>query len=106
MSKFKQKIFIVDIDETICKTPDSRDYNESEPIEHRIKMINTLWEQGHYIKYWTARGTLTGIDWYDITYNQLMEWGCKFHDLEVKKPYYDYWIDDKAINAWDLDKGK
>jgi len=103
MKKLK---YIVDIDETICTTPDSRDYNESQPIPHRIKTINDLYDAGHTIKYWTARGAVTGIDWYDITHAQLLKWGCRFHSLEVKKPDYDVWIDDKAFNASVLDANK
>ena len=100
MKKLK---YIIDIDETICTTPDSRDYNLSKPIPHRIKKINELYRSGHNIKYYTARGYVTGIDWYKTTYDQLQNWGCKFHSLECKKPDYDVWIDDKALNASILD---
>jgi len=52
----------VDIDETICKTPTSRIYTDSIPIESNIKKINKFYEKGHIIIYWTARGTLTELN--------------------------------------------
>jgi hypothetical protein len=48
--------------------------------------------------YWTARGSRTQTDWYDLTKKQLIEWGVKFHELKVDKPYYDMFIDDKLCD--------
>ena len=94
------KIF-VDIDQTICDRPKDAgmDYSKSVPMLDRIEKINNLYDEGHEIHYWTARGTVTGIDWYLITYEQLKEWGCKFHRLSTGKPEYDLFICDKAINS-------
>tara|TARA_B100000073_G_scaffold343432_2_gene348262 strand:- start:904 stop:1215 length:312 start_codon:yes stop_codon:yes gene_type:complete len=92
-------IVYVDIDETICETPDSRDYRESKPLLNRIDKINKLYDEGNTIVYWTARGTLSGIDWRDVTEEQFKEWGVKYHKLILKKPYYDLFIDDKNINS-------
>ena len=81
-----KKIF-VDIDETICFYSGERNYNLAQPIKKRILKINNLYDQGNEITYYTARGTVTGIDWYDITKDQLDSWGCKYHFLNVgKKP--------------------
>tara|TARA_B100000282_G_scaffold214138_1_gene158349 strand:- start:422 stop:736 length:315 start_codon:yes stop_codon:yes gene_type:complete len=94
-----KKIF-VDIDETICFYAGDRDYNLALPIKERIEKINSLYDAGNEITYWTARGTVTEIDWYSVTYNQLEKWGCKWHHLCVgKKPAYDLLICDKAINS-------
>jgi len=92
-------IFIVDIDETICITPEDRDYTKSKPIPERIKKINQLYDDGHIIKYWTARGGSSGIDWTDLVLEQLERWGAKYHEAKVGKPHYDLFICDKAINA-------
>jgi len=90
----------VDIDETICITPDDRDYNKSKPILKNIEKINQLFEEGNIITYWTARGSVTGINWYEVTKKQLDEWGCKWHNLDVgTKPSYDLLICDKAVNS-------
>lgn len=95
----------VDIDETICFYEGERNYELAKPIEERIKKINKLFEEGNIITYWTARGTLTGIDWYSTTRIQLVSWGCKFHNLIVgEKPAYDLLICDKAINSEDFFK--
>jgi len=92
-------IIYVDIDETICNTPESRDYNESRPIPDRIERINKLYEAGNTIVYWTARGSTTGIDWRGVTEKQFREWGVKYSELILMKPYYDLFIDDKNINS-------
>jgi len=90
------KIF-VDIDETICYYKDNRDYNLALPIVDNIKKINKLYDEGHHIKYWTARGSVIKKDWFDITKNQLDTWGCKYHELSVgQKPAYDLLICDKT----------
>jgi len=92
--------YIVDIDNTICETEGS-DYQNSKPILSRIESINQLYDSGHEITYWTARGMSSNKDWSELTTKQLKEWGVKYHELKMKKPSYDYWIDDKAINARD-----
>lgn len=95
--------YIVDIDNTICKTENS-DYHNSQPMYDRIAKINQLYEEGHTIIYWTARGGTSGIDWTDKTHSQLAAWGCKYDEIRMWKPSYDIWIDDKAINAEDFFK--
>ena len=89
----KMKIH-VDIDETICITPASRDYASSTPIMSHIDKINKLYDEGHHITYWTARGTGSGIDWRKITESQFTSWGVRYHDLVFGKPIYDIFIDD------------
>ena len=87
----------VDIDETICFYSGERLYPKAEPDYDNIQKINHLYEQGHQITYWTARGSVTGIDWYDLTETQLKKWGCKWHSLSVgNKPAYDLLICDKT----------
>ena len=92
-------IIYVDVDETICKTPKSRNYAESIPIIDHIKKINELYDSGNTIVYWTARGTVTGINWRDVTEKQFSLWGVKYHELKFGKPAYDLFIDDKNINT-------
>ena len=65
----------------------------------RIEKINNLYKDGHTIIYWTARGSLSGKNLLDLTEKQLNEWGCLRHTTIAKKPVYDIWIDDKAINS-------
>ena len=49
-------IIFIDIDETICETPENRDYTISVPIQEDIEKANKLYDEGHHIVYWTARG--------------------------------------------------
>jgi len=94
-------IYIIDIDQTICITPivDGKHlYDLSIPLDHRIEEINKLYDQGHTIIYWTARGSGSGLDWTDLTTQQLNNWNCKFEEVRLGKPSYDFWIDDKAFN--------
>jgi len=99
-------IIYIDIDETICYHPyevdgQLRDYTKAEPIYENIKKANSLYDDGHTIVYWTARGTTTGLDWSDLTRKQFSEWGIRFHDIRFGKPYYDLFIDDKNMNVKD-----
>jgi hypothetical protein len=87
----------VDIDETICFYEGERDYNLAKPSLENIKKINILFEEGNEITYWTARGTVTKINWFNTTKKQLDKWGCKYHKLIVgEKPAYDLLICDKT----------
>ena len=92
-------IIYVDIDDTICKASPDLDYTKSTPIKERISKINALFDDGHTIIYWTARGTVSGLDWTNVTTKQFEEWGVKYHELKMKKPQYDLFIDDKNINS-------
>ncbi len=97
-------IIYVDIDDTICyyeKNENTllKDYSKALPYIERINKINKLYDEGNQIIYWTARGTITQISWFKITYEQLQKWGCKFHELRMNKPAYDLFIDDKNINS-------
>lgn len=96
-------IIYVDIDETICSHFEvnigARDYSNVSPLYNRIDKINKLYDEGHTVVYWTARGTVTGIDWREVTEIQLNTWGAKRHDLKFGKPHYDLFIDDKNINS-------
>lgn len=97
------KVIYVDIDETICITPDNpRVYEQSLPIRENINKINDLYDKGNRIVYWTARGSRSGINWYDLTKKQLVEWGAKHHDLRLDKPYYDMFIDDKNLRIEEI----
>ena len=94
----KKLIYYIDIDNTICTEVENGEYNLAEPINDRIDEYNKLYDKGHTIVYWTARGTTTGIDWCGETMNQLDKWGVKYNELKLGKPYYDVFIDDKSIN--------
>ena len=103
----KQKIALVDIDETICFYSEVRRYDLSEPNQTNIAKINKLYDEGWRIVYWTARGAVSGRDYTEHTRAQLESWGCKFHDLvtgtsQNPKPHFDLIIDDKAKRIEEL----
>jgi len=98
-------IFIIDVDGTIC-TDTQGYYDVVEPLVDRISEFNKLYDEGHEIIYWTARGMTEGNGnvhkayelYYDITRKHLEDWGVKYHELRMGKPCYDVWIDDKALD--------
>ena len=48
--------YCVDIDGTICSPTVGRDYSKAMPWWDRIATINKLYDEGHDITYFTARG--------------------------------------------------
>ena len=111
--------YCVDIDSTIC-TPGTCGncvYEGSTPKRDRIAVINELYENGHYIIYFTARamGRSSMLPHDEakekaeqllkpLTKCQLDIWGCKYHELIMGKPHADLFIDDKGINCDDFFK--
>ena len=104
----KKKIICFDIDNVICKK--SKKYKNAKPVLSSIKLINELYDRGFTIKILTARYMGTYNDniklvnklKYKETFNQLKKWNVKYTTINMGKPHYDIWIDDKAINANDV----
>lgn len=90
--------YMIDIDGTICNNTYG-EYANAMPFTSRIEHFNRLYDQGHEVHYWTARGANTGLDWADFTKQQLSDWGVKYNTLRMGKPSYDIWIDDKAMEV-------
>lgn len=97
--------YVFDIDGTIC-TNTSGNYDKAIPFEERIKKINKLYDEGHYITLFTARGMgstnnnqIIAINkYYSFTEQQLKRWNVKYHSLILGKPTADFYIDDKGVN--------
>lgn len=96
-----RKRYIIDIDGTICSKTNS-EYNKSKPNFENIDIFNHLYVNGFEVHYWTARGALSGINWDEFTVQQLESWNVKYDSINMGKPHYDVWVDDKAINARDF----
>jgi len=90
------KIYIIDVDNTICKT-NGEDYENAKPYKRRIAKMNKLYDKGHRIIYATARGSVSGKNWIDFTRSQLDEWGVKYYTIKAKD-YADFIIDDKCCH--------
>lgn len=90
-------IYYFDIDGTIC-TNTNGNYKAAKPLTNRIEFVNQLFDAGHTIVYWTARGGHSGKDYSELTKTQIDNWGCKYHELKMNKPSYDVFVDDKAFS--------
>jgi len=103
------KTYVFDIDGTICTLAGS-DYKNALPDTNRIKMINSLYEEGNKIIFQTARGMGRSNNdsqaahdmFYNFTVKQLDTWGVKYHSLFLGKPAGDLYVDDKGIKDEDF----
>ena len=101
--------YVFDIDGTLCETIDG-DYENSKPLQERIEIVNHLYDGGHTITLYTARGMGRSDNsfvyaheaFYELTRTQVKDWGIKFHDLFLGKPAGDVYVDDKAIKDIDF----
>ena len=92
--------YCFDLDGVICSR--EKDYSKAKPDLKMIEKINRLWDTGHRIIFYTARGQTTGIDWTHVTEKQLSIWGVRYDNLIMNKPFADFYVDDKAINVKDF----
>lgn len=93
-----------DIDGIIATKTLENNYELSKPLQNNIKIINKLYEKGHYIVLFTARGYKTGIDWSNTTKQQIEKWNVWYHELHFGKPDADVYIDDKFQDLEELMK--
>jgi hypothetical protein len=97
--------YVFDIDGTIC-TNTNGDYYSAKPFLDRISTVNRLYEEGHNIILFTARGMGSSDNnpqkaiemWKNWTEIQLHDWGLKYHRLFLGKPAGDVYVDDKAVH--------
>lgn len=95
------KIYCFDLDNTICQTIGT-DYANAQPINSMIEKINKLYSSNRIIIN-TARGSISKVDYYDLTEKQLEKWGVLYHELYVgSKVHADYYIDDKNLSVDDF----
>ena len=103
-------IYCFDLDGTLCTLEvhgmkegvgkDKHQYMKAKPMQDRIALVNELYDKGHTIIVETARGAVSGIDWYASTKNQLKNWGLKYHTLRTGvKHAADIYIDDKGMHG-------
>lgn len=97
--------YVFDLDGTLCTQEKSGEYEKALPITHMINIVNFLYDEGHDITIFTARGMNTYEDdvdaarnaYWNITVKWLMENGVKHNRLRFGKPAADYYVDDKAM---------
>lgn len=93
--------YCFDLDNTLCDT-DGTDYENSTPIASRISKVNNLFDSGHEITIFTARGSLLGKSFEALTEKQLQDWGLKYSSLRFGKPPADIFIDDRGCSDIDF----
>tara|TARA_R110002110_G_scaffold6995_4_gene34755 strand:- start:96 stop:464 length:369 start_codon:yes stop_codon:yes gene_type:complete len=110
----RDKVIAFDLDDVLCYRDEEdgrvEKYHSCKPYYRMIEIANRCHDQGAYIVIYTARGmtSLNGNphDIYDklyqITKEQLDDWGVRYHKLVMGKLHYDLLIDDKAINSNDV----
>ena len=99
------KIFIVDVDGTVCEHIRNEEgparMAAAKPFPESITAVNKLFNEGHYICFFTARTD----EHKEATENWLKEHGVKFHQIIYNKPrklppYTEYhFIDDAHVRA-------
>lgn len=92
------KQFVFDIDGVIAMKREDLDYGQAVANERMINIVNKLYDLGNRIVLFTARGYVTGIDWSEVTKNQMDSWGVKYHELHMGKPNADFYVDDKMLS--------
>ena len=98
-------VYCFDLDGVICTHTCDKSYSDITPNEDVIHKINYLYDAGHTIKIFTARGMGRYKDnahkarnhFHSMTLAQLENWNIKFHTFQMGKLSADYYIDDKAI---------
>lgn len=108
------KIYVFDLDRTICIPQDfddtERRYGQASPIIEMIEFIRDLHEYGHRIIIHTARRMLTHRgnllmieqDVGEVTRQWLKEHNVPYDELIFGKPYGDVYVDDKAMRPEEL----
>lgn len=90
-----RKIFCFDIDGVVATLVPGNDYRKARPILKNIRIVNRLFDKGHRIIFYSARGSATGILWRAFTKRQLKKFGVRYHELHLGKPAADFYVDDK-----------
>ena len=99
----KRKVFLIDIDGTICddiKNEESHLYASAKPIKGSREIINKWFDEGHHITFFTARESKDR----GVTEEWLKNNGFSYHGLVTDKPRIkdgeEYcWIDNRKVRA-------
>lgn len=110
----QQLRFCFDLDNTLVTSPYiTNDYSTVLPIQSNIDYLKHLKEKGHYIIIHTARrmkthnGNIGKVmqDISQVTIETLAKYKIPYDELYFGKPWADFYIDDKSINAYhDIEK--
>ena len=84
-----------DVDNTIVTQGSPGEYDKVKPFPEAVEMVNKLYDQGHIIIFHTARHW----KYFPETYNQLVEFGFKFHSLVMGKINASIIVDDRSVKS-------
>ena len=109
------KTYAVDLDGTLIEQLSSDevfsgDLSKVVPIQKTINYVNSLYEEGHRIVIYTARGmgrfngnsSIIPFLYLENTKKTLDFIKVKYHELVFGKIHYDLLIDDKVMNVKDI----
>lgn len=102
VSGSSRRVYCFDIDGVIASLTHGNDYALAKPLTEHIALVNQLYNCGHDVVLFTARGTKTGKDWGDVTKGQLRAWGVKHTHLQFGKPAADFYVDDRMITIQEV----
>ena len=99
----KQKLFLIDIDGTICddiRNEESHLYPTANLYPKALDIINKWYDEGNVITFFTARESKDRL----VTEEWLNKHGFKYHGLVMDKPRINdeqeyVWIDNKKVRA-------
>lgn len=101
----KKRILAFDIDGTLTIIDKKHNgWNDEQcltakPNQRMIDLVNLAWKRGNFILLYTARRWSRR----EATVYWLQKHDVKYHALDMgSKPGFDYLIDDRALNAKDL----
>lgn len=97
------KVFLIDIDGTICediKNEEAHLYSTAEVYPDSLKIINKWYDEGNVITFFTARESKDKV----VTEKWLLENGFRYHGLMMDKPRINdgqeyVWIDNRKVRA-------
>ncbi len=100
-----KKTFIIDLDGTIISQKSIVDYDVALPKFDIINKVNKLFDAGHHIIIYTARGMnsyfgdvkLIELNLRKVTEETLNKFGVKYTSLIFGKLCGDYYVDDKNL---------
>ncbi len=100
----RRKRIVFDLDGCLCQQTEG-DYENAQPIERAIGLINRLYACGHEITIHTSRymGRCDSnvarayYEGFEFTQQQLRAWGVHYHLLIMGKPAADVVVDDRAL---------
>lgn len=98
LSTSRPRKLVVDIDGVLAEAVPELDYARAGPIGDNIARVNALYDAGCHITLYTARGSGTGKDWREVTEQQMLRWGVRYHELKFGKPPADYYVDDRLVS--------